>query len=470
MLNMAIRIRYTLSLMIVCILGVILTQGYWLYKDYTYFRDQPLFSADYNFFFKNGISLRAMPLNTASVATESVAALPAIVGYTTERYPAGFSPVSGLVNADTTAFARTSPAIATTLPAIVAYPSQTRLYATRAPAQLESVMMAEMSPVAATVPALPLVSTGAMPQFIPRTMAAVDAIQLDTAAMYPLQQTAQLAMPTVYQSSTYKAPVTYVLQKMKLQFGVSILLIFFTGSCFIFIFFTIFKQRKMAIAKNDFINQMAHELKTPLATVSVAIEAMKKYGALEDRKRAQLYLDISKNEMDHLSSLIELILEQSVFESESMEINAQPIAINQIVTEVVVKYTLANPDLSIQLNTDQEQQLLNADPTHLANVLRNLIDNAIKYTEGKVLIAIESKFLAQHWKLTISDNGMGIPEIYQHDIFEKFFRIPQQQPQVKGFGLGLYYVKQVIEQHHGSISLASKVNQGSVFTILIPFK
>ncbi|WP_316811614.1 HAMP domain-containing sensor histidine kinase [Pedobacter heparinus] len=251
----------------------------------------------------------------------------------------------------------------------------------------------------------------------------------------------------------------------------SILLILFTTTSFIFILVTIFKQRKLSLAKSDFINNMTHELKTPLATVSVAIEAMRNFGAWDNQDKARQYLSISRNELDHLSKLIELILQQSIVESHKMEITAKYTHVNGMIRKVIQNYTLSNEQVDIIQNYADHIPPILLDPLHMSNVLRNLIDNAIKYSDVQKKISISSKFQNQNWILAVGDNGIGIPKIYQKDIFERFFRVPRGEINpVKGFGLGLSYIKQVVDLHHGNITLQSSENQGSTFTISIPLK
>lgn len=297
-------------------------------------------------------------------------------------------------------------------------------------------------------------------------------VEVDTNIIHPPGRGIALAMPALpaqtYKELPYKAPVSYIINKMKLQFGISIFIIAFTVSCLVYMLITIFKQRKLSITKNEFINNMTHELKTPLATVSVAIEAMRSFGVLSDKDKTQLYLSISKNELDHLSRLIEMILEQSIFESEKMKINKEYTDLHKLQETVVKKFLLSKNPPCIQLVLDAESPMASIDPVHIGNALSNLIDNAIKYTPQASQIVIQSKVDKSHWRFTIQDNGIAIPKAYQKDIFERFFRIPNKRSKsIKGFGLGLSYVKQVVELHKGYISLNSN-DSGNLFTIIIP--
>ncbi|QNK63667.1 HAMP domain-containing histidine kinase [Pedobacter sp. PAMC26386] len=421
------RIKYILGLMTICILGVIVTQGVWLYKDYRYYSGQPLFSTDFDVF---------LPTQTMAIQKGAKS----ILAFSTTVNRSG---VAGV--------ASSSPLGATTprVSAILAYP------------------------VALATAVLPFKIKGkdSLIRISPRI-----SNSLSTPADFELDgpggnyKVTEKGKAQVFQAVPYRAPVLYVLQKMKWQFGASILLILFTTSCFIYMLITIFMQRKLSAVKNDMINNMTHELKTPLSTVSVAIEAMRNYKILEDKEKTNLYLNVSKNELDHLSRLIEMILELSVFEHHKMILFKEPVNINRLIKGIVKKYSLVEETVDIQLFLDEIPELL-TDPVHLGNAIRNLIDNAIKYSLCKPQLIITSSITKKGWALTVSDNGIGIPEIYQKSVFDQFFRVPDKRLlTVKGFGLGLSYVKQVVEQHNGSISLLSNGDTGSFFTIVIPVK
>jgi two-component system phosphate regulon sensor histidine kinase PhoR len=433
---MSSRIKYILGLMTICILGVILTQGLWLYKDYTYYSGQPLFSKDFDVFLPMR-SVGTQPANAKSIIAYST---------TVDR-----SPVAVSRTTSATGIVEKIPAGTATdrLSAIVAYPATLAIEAV--PAKfIGKDRRVTLSPGIAA-----------------RELSPAEIKLKRTTENYKITES---GAAQVYRAVPYKAPILHVLQKMKWQFGASILLILFTTSCFIYMLITIFMQRKLSVVKNDMINNMTHELKTPLSTVSVAIEAMRNYDILEDKDKTNLYLNVSKNELDHLSRLIEMILELSVFEHHKMILFRELIDVNLLIKSIVNKYALAEEPADIHLYLDDVPEIL-ADPVHLRNTIRNLIDNAIKYSLIKPQIVIRSQFTKKGWVLTVSDNGIGIPEIYQKSVFDQFFRVPDKRLlRVKGFGLGLSYVKQVIDQHSGTISLFSNEKSGSIFTISIPVK
>lgn len=445
-----------------CILGVILTQGVWLYKDYTYYSGQPLFSTDFDVF---------MPADAPLALTNAKS----IIAYSTTTNAS-----------ESKDFARKTAG----LPAIVAYPATIAMKVTPRYYPKKDRIITLSPRIAATtasgptgfaLQSAPLVTSTRLHRGSWHAVTAPGA-RFDTVQSAPRATSIDLVRPDgnyevtehgdaeVYQAVPYKAPLLHVLQKMKWQFGASILLILFTTSCFIYMLITIFMQRKLSVVKNDMINNMTHELKTPLSTVSVAIEAMRNYEVLEDKDKTSLYLNVSKNELDHLSRLIEMILELSVFEHHKMVLFKEPINVNHLIEEIIKKYSLADDPPSIELYADNFPDIL-VDPVHLGNAVRNLIDNAIKYSLNKPKIVIRSYLTKKGWALTVSDQGIGIPEVYQKSVFDQFFRVPDKRLQrIKGFGLGLAYVKQVSEQHQGTISLFSQEGNGCIFTILIPVK
>ena len=429
------RIKYILGLMTICILGVILTQGLWLYKDYTYYSGQPLFSTDFDVFLPMQ-SIGAQPADAKSIIAYSTAA---------EGTPVAF----GRTTRPAETVEKIQPGtVMPRLSAIVAYPATLAIEAVPAKFNGKNSMVTLSPRIAATA------------------LSPADIKLRRTTKNYKITES---GAAQVYRAVPYKAPILHVLQKMKWQFGASILLILFTTSCFIYMLVTIFMQRKLSVIKNDMIN-MTHELKTPLSTVSVAIEAMRNYEILEDKDKTNLYLNVSKNELDHLSRLIEMILELSVFEHHKMILFRELIDANFLIRSIVKKYALAEEPAGIHLYLDDIPEIM-ADPVHLGNTIRNLIDNAIKYTLLKPQIVIRSRLTKKGWVLTVSDNGIGIPEVYQKSVFDQFFRVPDKRLlRVKGFGLGLSYVKQVVDQHNGTISLISNEKSGSIFTILIPVK
>ncbi|MFC5408764.1 sensor histidine kinase [Larkinella bovis] len=275
--------------------------------------------------------------------------------------------------------------------------------------------------------------------------------------------------------ASFDSPTGYILRKMSWPLVGSALLLALTTWCFVSMLSTILKQKKLSEIKNDFINNMTHELKTPLATVSAAVEALQHFGALDDPQKTQAYLGISKNELQRLSDLVEKVLNMAVDETKELELNREWLRPSDLIGEVVENHQLkagagdSTKPVAFEVETGSENAPVQADRLHLGNAINNLIDNAIKYSRDSVRIRISSRTDARGWQLCVQDNGNGIPKMYHEAIFDRFFRVPTGNLHpVKGFGLGLSYVRQVVEKHGGRIEVSSEPGQGSEFTIWIP--
>ena len=229
---------------------------------------------------------------------------------------------------------------------------------------------------------------------------------------------------------------------------------------------TILRQKKLSEVKNDFINNMTHELKTPIATVTAAVEALQHFGALNDPKKTQTYLTISQNNLQRLSDLVEKVLNLAVEEKRALVLRPEPINLYDIVNELIASHQLKTPKpvtFQVDIPTDT---IVTVDRIHFANALNNLIDNAINYSRNQVTVRLSFQRSEQGWQLAVADDGIGIAKTYQSAIFDRFFRVPTGDLHpVKGFGLGLAYVRQVIERHGGYISLRSEPGKGSEFLL-----
>ncbi|MGY2132966.1 sensor histidine kinase [Hymenobacter sp. HD11105] len=273
----------------------------------------------------------------------------------------------------------------------------------------------------------------------------------------------------LYVQAAFPTPTFYVLKQMGSLLGGSVLLLGLTTGCFALMLSTILRQKKLSEVKNDFINNMTHELKTPLATVSAAVEAMQNFGALNDPQKAQTYLSISQKELQRLSDLVEKVLNIAVDERQTLTINPELVRPAELVQELVARHEL-QAIKPVHFEVDMEpSDSLPLDRIHIAGVINNLIDNAIKYSREQVTIAIRGRRDESGWRLTVQDDGIGIPKSYQDAVFDRFFRVPTGNLHpVKGFGLGLYYVRQVVERHGGHIAVRSEPNRGSEFSLWLP--
>jgi two-component system phosphate regulon sensor histidine kinase PhoR len=262
-----------------------------------------------------------------------------------------------------------------------------------------------------------------------------------------------------------------VLQKMWPQFLFSVVLVGLTALSFLLLLRSLIQQRKLTRIKNDFISNITHELKTPIATVSVAIEALRNFDALDNPERTKEYLAISSNELQRLSFLVDKVLKLSMFEKHQVELKEEAVDLAVLVKEVVSSMKLQFEKYRAQVHVQLQGYLfgITADRLHITSVLFNLLDNALKYSKENLSIQIELKNEKEQILLLVTDNGIGIPVEYHKKIFDKFFRVPSGDTHnVKGYGLGLSYVAYVIQRHYGSIVVESEPGIGSRFIIKLP--
>lgn len=264
--------------------------------------------------------------------------------------------------------------------------------------------------------------------------------------------------------------VSYLLGRILSPILFSVFLIGLTVLSFLFLFRNLKRQQRLGELKNDFISNITHELKTPIATVSVAIEALKNFNAAQDPERTKEYLDISSNELQRLNLLVDKVLKLSMFEKKEIELNLEPINIKTLVDEVLasMRLLLEKKNAAVSLNYPGDLTL-SGDRLHLLSVVYNLLDNAIKYSNDNTVIKINIELLENNVVLKIADNGIGIPDEYKNKVFEKFFRVPGGNVHnTKGYGLGLSYVSGVVKKHNGFISVQNNEGGGTVFNITLP--
>jgi len=262
----------------------------------------------------------------------------------------------------------------------------------------------------------------------------------------------------------------YLIRQIALPILFSVLLVGLTFFSFLILYRSLRRQQKLAAIKNEFISNITHELKTPIATVGVAIEALQNFNAINDPQRTREYLSISQNELQRLSLLVDKVLKLSMFEKKEVELNPVQLDMRTIVDEVAASMRLQLEKYNAIVNIQSEgDTTLKGDRLHLLSVVFNLLDNALKYSRENLFITILVKGDEQYTVLRVADNGIGISPAYQQKVFEKFFRVPHGDTHnAKGYGLGLSYVWQVVEKHRGKIELESEPGKGSVFTITLP--
>ena len=262
----------------------------------------------------------------------------------------------------------------------------------------------------------------------------------------------------------------YLLKKLTLPILFSIFLVGVTIISFVLLYKNLLKQQRLADLKNEFIGNITHELKTPIATVGVAIEALKNFNAMQDPERTKVYLDISANELQRLSLLVDKVLKLSMFEKKEIDLKYEIIDLKNVVDEVVASMRLQVEKHNAKVSVAQEGDTnLEADRLHLLSIVFNLLDNSLKYSKTRPSIQILMKGGEGNVQLSVSDNGIGIAPEYKNKIFEKFFRVPTGDTHnAKGYGLGLSYVAHVVEKHNGKIQVDSELNKGTTITITLP--
>jgi two-component system phosphate regulon sensor histidine kinase PhoR len=283
------------------------------------------------------------------------------------------------------------------------------------------------------------------------------------------QMTVGFAHPVTYRFDLGNT-FPFLVKRIATPILFSIFLIGVTILSFVLLYRSLLRQRKLAALKNEFISNITHELKTPIATVGVAIEALKNFNAIQNPERTKEYLDISSNELQRLGLLVDKVLKLSMFEKKEIELKYEPLSMKDVVDEVVNSMRLQVEKYHARVLVTNEGDLnLSGDKLHLLSVVFNLLDNALKYSKGDPAIQIDLKEKGNSVVVTITDNGIGIPEEYKSKLFEKFFRVPTGDTHnAKGYGLGLSYVAHVIQKHKGNISVDSQPGIGSKFVITLP--
>jgi two-component system, OmpR family, phosphate regulon sensor histidine kinase PhoR len=265
----------------------------------------------------------------------------------------------------------------------------------------------------------------------------------------------------------------YLLRSMWSMLATSVVLLLVIMFLFSFSIGTIYRQKKLSDVKNDFINNMTHELKTPIATISLACEALNDPDMRTSEKALTSYVGMINEENKRLGVLVENVLRTAIFEQGEMQLRLQKIDMHQVIQQVIknIEIQVRKKSGSIITHLDASDPTVEGDVLHLTNVVYNLIDNAIKYSEGKPNVEIYTRNEVDGVAVAFKDNGMGISRENQRRIFDKLYRVPTGNVHnVKGFGLGLSYVKGVLEKHKGSIEVESEMKKGSTFTIHIPKK
>ena len=234
---------------------------------------------------------------------------------------------------------------------------------------------------------------------------------------------------------------------------------------------TLLNQKKLSEIKSDFINNMTHEFKTPLATISLAVDALKNVKVQADQEKSKYFTGIIKEENIRMNKHVETILQAALMEKQELQLHLVPLPVHEIIQNTIDNYALQlnSQEGNVELLLNAKNDVISGDEVHFSNLVSNLVDNAIKYSKDKPEIKIYTHNTKNALVLRVEDNGIGMSKESVKRIFEKFYRAHTGNlHNVKGFGLGMSYVKTVIDAHKGKIKVESVLGKGSVFTVEMP--
>jgi two-component system, OmpR family, phosphate regulon sensor histidine kinase PhoR len=234
---------------------------------------------------------------------------------------------------------------------------------------------------------------------------------------------------------------------------------------------TLLRQKKLSEIKSDFINNMTHEFKTPLATISLAVDALKNEKVVNDREKTNYFTGIIKEENKRMNKQVETILQAALLDKQEVQLNLKKLSAHELIQSALNNIVLQVEEKqgTLEIKLDAAKHTIMADEVHFTNLVSNLLDNAIKYSNEKPQIKLSTQNSGNQLRLKIEDNGIGMNKETLSRIFEKFYRAHTGNiHNVKGFGLGLSYVKTMVDAHHGTIKAESVPGRGSSFIITMP--
>lgn len=257
-----------------------------------------------------------------------------------------------------------------------------------------------------------------------------------------------------------------ILKRILVGVFISALLVLGVIACLIYLLKIIKHQKQLAEVKNDLISNITHEFKTPIATIGVALESIKNFNAINNKEKAKSYLNMSEVQLKKLNTMVEKLLETASLDSDRLELNEESVNISELIKKLTVKHQLQTKSKIIEFKTMPDNVFCNVDVFHFENAINNILDNAVKYGGNSIHVEINQNSIGL--TVIVSDNENSLTEAHKNKIFEKFYRVPKGNTHdVKGFGIGLYYSKKIIENHGGIISLELENNK-KAFKISIP--
>jgi len=287
----------------------------------------------------------------------------------------------------------------------------------------------------------------------------------------------QFSLASIFKPGNYYFSVLFtnkthiLLHQLELWLFLSILFLIILIISFISVISAMLKQKKISEIKSDFINNMTHELKTPIATTSLAAEMIQRDEVIINPSKIKKYTSIILDENSRLQNQVEQILQVAILESSNQQFKIRKINVNELIEDAATSFELIinKRNIKFELTNDAPNPYIMGDKIHMLNLLYNLIDNAIKYTLNNPKISVCTWNENNSIVISVKDNGIGISKEHQQNIFKNLYRVPTGDiHEVRGFGLGLYYVKTIINEFNGTIEITSELGKGSIFEVLIP--
>jgi two-component system phosphate regulon sensor histidine kinase PhoR len=294
-----------------------------------------------------------------------------------------------------------------------------------------------------------------------------------------LESKFQFSVASIYTPGDYYISIYFpgkkymILEQLNVWVVLSVIFLIVLLINFVYVIYTIMRQKKLSEVKSDFINNLTHEFKTPIATSSLAAEMLLRPEIENEPGKIQKYANVILDENHRLQDQVEQVLQIAALETGNLSYRSLKVDIHQIISNVLGSFDIKIKENIIEMKValEAKEHFIIGDREHLQNIFSNLVDNAIKYSPVNPQIKIRTWNVPGGIMIRVEDNGIGIRKEYQKHIFKKLYRVPTGNiHEARGFGLGLYYVKTVVDHHNGRIGLNSQPGTGSSFNIFLPFK